>query len=92
MRRAVRQKLLALPLVAALAIGTYTVVGSFDGGEDTVSAEACAPGFAPVDQVLNEIRGEMGAEHAGADAGEEAEREEAARETRAEGESEVTTS
>lgn len=79
MRRAVRQKLLILPLVAALAIGTYTVVGSFEADKGTVSAEACAPGFIPVDKALTEIRGEMAVEHPGADSAEGAGGEEADR-------------
>ena len=61
MRLRLRKPLLVVPVALVVVAGSaagYTVLHS----AEEASAASCAPGFVPVEQVLNEIRREMAGE------------------------------
>src|SRR5665811_975876 len=74
-----RRSLLAIPLAGALVVGGLAANAALDGTETAVAA-TCAPGFMPVDKVLNEVRQEMAREGEGQLGGEAEAREELTRE------------
>ena len=61
-----RRTVLSLLLAVALAVGTLVGVQAVGSGSPAEATD-CAPGFTPVDQVLDEIRHEMAREGGGDD-------------------------
>ncbi len=61
MRLSLRQRLLVVPVALVVVAGAVVGYTALNSAEEA-SAATCAPGFIPVEQVLNEIRREMAGE------------------------------